>query len=43
MKTDAFALRHIGPNEKELHHMLKTIGAESLDQLILETIQKILD
>ena len=38
MKTDAFALRHIGPNEKELHHMLKTIGAESLDQLILETI-----
>jgi len=38
MKTDAFALRHIGPNENELQHMLKTIGAESLDQLILETI-----
>jgi glycine dehydrogenase len=38
MKTDAFALRHIGPNEKELQHMLKTIGAKSLDQLILETI-----
>jgi glycine dehydrogenase len=38
MKTDAFALRHIGPNENELHHMLKTIGVESLDQLILETI-----
>ena len=38
MKTDAFALRHIGPNENELQHMLKTIGADSLDQLILETI-----
>ena len=38
MKTDAFALRHIGPNENELQHMLKTIGTESLDQLILETI-----
>ena len=38
MKTDAFALRHIGPNENELQHMLKTIGATSLDQLILETI-----
>ena len=38
MKTDSFALRHIGPNENELQHMLKTIGAESLDQLILETI-----
>jgi glycine dehydrogenase len=38
MKTDAFALRHIGPNENDLQHMLKTIGANSLDQLILETI-----
>jgi len=38
MKTDAFALRHIGPNENELQHMLKTMGADSLDQLILETI-----
>ena len=38
MKTDAFALRHIGPNENELQHMLKTIGAKSLDHLILETI-----
>jgi glycine dehydrogenase len=38
MKTDAFALRHIGPNENELQHMLKTIGTDSLDQLILETI-----
>jgi glycine dehydrogenase len=38
MKTDAFALRHIGPRENDLQHMLKTIGAETLDQLILETI-----
>ncbi len=38
MKTDTFALRHIGPRENDLQHMLKTIGAETLDQLILETI-----
>ncbi len=40
MKTDAFALRHIGPNENDLQHMLKTIGAETMDQLIFETIPK---
>ena len=38
MKTDAFALRHIGPREHDVTHMLKTIGADSLDQLIDETI-----
>ena len=38
MKTDAFALRHIGPRENDLAHMLKTIGAATLDQLIDETI-----
>ena len=38
MKTDAFALRHIGPRENDLQIMLKTIGADSLDQLISETI-----
>jgi glycine dehydrogenase len=38
MKTDAFALRHIGPRENDLQHMLKTINANSLDQLISETI-----
>jgi glycine dehydrogenase len=38
MKTDAFALRHIGPRENDLPHMLKTIGVDSLDQLIYETI-----
>ena len=38
MKTDAFALRHIGPRETDLPQMLKTIGVETLDQLIFETI-----
>ncbi|MBC7642540.1 MAG: aminomethyl-transferring glycine dehydrogenase [Flavobacterium sp.] len=38
MKTDAFALRHIGPRENDLPHMLKTIGVETIDQLIYETI-----
>jgi len=38
MKTDAFALRHIGPRENEIQHMLKTIGAETIDQLIYETL-----
>lgn len=38
MKTDAFALRHIGPRENDLQHMFKTIGVESLDQLIYETV-----
>ena len=38
MKTNAFALRHIGPRENDLEHMLKTIGAETLEQLIQETI-----
>ena len=38
MKTDAFALRHIGPRENEIRQMLKTIGAETIDQLIGETL-----
>ncbi|SCY34405.1 aminomethyl-transferring glycine dehydrogenase [Flavobacterium caeni] len=38
MKTDAFALRHIGPREEDLAHMLKTIGTETIDQLIYETL-----
>ncbi|WP_396191246.1 aminomethyl-transferring glycine dehydrogenase [Flavobacterium sp.] len=38
MRTDAFALRHIGPRENDLQHMFKTIGVESLDQLIYETV-----
>jgi glycine dehydrogenase len=38
MKTDAFALRHLGPRENDLPKMLETIGVETLDQLIFETI-----
>jgi glycine dehydrogenase len=38
MKTDSFALRHIGPRESDLQHMFKTIGVETLDQLIFETV-----
>ena len=38
MKTDAFALRHIGPRETDLKHMFKTIGVASMDQLIYETL-----
>ncbi|NNC50237.1 MAG: aminomethyl-transferring glycine dehydrogenase [Flaviramulus sp.] len=38
MNTNAFALRHIGPREYDQNLMLKTIGVDSLDQLIYETI-----
>jgi glycine dehydrogenase len=38
MKTDSFALRHIGPRETDLALMLETIGVASLDQLVDETI-----
>ena len=38
MKTDAFALRHIGTTENDLPKMLKTIGVETLEQLIYETL-----
>ena len=38
MKTDSFALRHLGPRENDIPKMLETIGVETLDQLIFETI-----
>lgn len=38
MNRNSFALRHIGPNEKDQKEMLKTIGVDSLDQLINETV-----
>ncbi|WP_242204886.1 aminomethyl-transferring glycine dehydrogenase [Aestuariivivens insulae] len=38
MNTNAFALRHIGPNENDQNLMLEAIGLNSLDQLIYETI-----
>jgi glycine dehydrogenase len=38
MRTDLFALRHIGIREDDLPAMLNTIGVDSVDQLINETI-----
>lgn len=38
MNTDSFALRHIGPRPSELSEMLKSVGAESMEQLIYETV-----
>ena len=37
MKTDAFALRHIGPRDSDLQHMFKSIGVTDMDQLLYET------
>ena len=38
MTNNAFVDRHIGPNSEEIKKMLATIGAESIDQLLEETI-----
>jgi len=38
MKTDSFQLRHIGLSSEGRATILKTIGLDSLDQLIYETI-----
>ncbi|NNK10366.1 MAG: aminomethyl-transferring glycine dehydrogenase [Flavobacteriaceae bacterium] len=38
MNTDSFALRHIGIREEDLPEMLKTVGVDSLDELIYQTI-----
>jgi len=38
MKTDSFVLRHIGPSEKEVNEMVKTIGVSSVDELIDKTV-----
>ncbi|MDC6385957.1 glycine dehydrogenase (aminomethyl-transferring) [Flagellimonas taeanensis] len=38
MNTEVFAARHIGISEKDLPQMLKTIGVDSVEQLIHETI-----
>lgn len=37
-RMDQFANRHIGPNDSELKQMLQTIGVQSLDELIENTI-----
>jgi glycine dehydrogenase len=36
--TDRFINRHIGPSEKDLAHMLATVKAKSLDELIDTTV-----
>ncbi len=38
MNTTDFSLRHIGPREEDQQKMLDTIGVDSLEQLIHETI-----
>lgn len=38
MRTDSFALRHIGPNKKEVQSMLHSMGLKSLDELVSKTI-----
>lgn len=38
MITNNFVHRHIGPRGKDLEKMLKTIGVQSVDQLIDETV-----
>ncbi|WP_430411955.1 aminomethyl-transferring glycine dehydrogenase [Kordia sp.] len=38
MNTDSFSLRHTGTRAKDVPNMLKTIGVDSLEQLIDETI-----
>lgn len=37
-RHDSFQLRHIGPRREEISSMLETIGVESIDKLIAETI-----
>ena len=38
MKTDVFALRHIGPREVDCNKMLQLVGADSIEKLISETV-----
>ncbi|MGC1391597.1 MAG: aminomethyl-transferring glycine dehydrogenase [Bacteroidales bacterium] len=40
MLSDKFVNRHIGPREHELPRMLKTIGVNSLDELIEKTVPR---
>jgi len=38
MNTKSFALRHIGPRENDQNQMLAAVGADSMEQLIYETV-----
>jgi len=40
MNTESFLIRHIGPRDEDIKKMLKVIKANSLDQLIDETLPK---
>ena len=40
MKTDLFALRHIGPREEQRKQMLEAVGVNSIDELIDQTVPK---
>src|SRR5450759_2240641 len=42
MPSDKFVTRHNGPRDHELPQMLKTIGVNSLDQLIEKTVPKLI-
>ena len=38
MKTEAFERRHIGPSDEEVKEMLSLIKANSIEELINQTI-----
>ncbi|WP_299890177.1 aminomethyl-transferring glycine dehydrogenase [uncultured Lacinutrix sp.] len=38
MNTKSFALRHIGPREEDQNQMLNSLGVDSMEQLIYETV-----
>ncbi|GAA0873565.1 aminomethyl-transferring glycine dehydrogenase [Gangjinia marincola] len=38
MNTNSFALRHIGPRPQDVFSMLETVGVDSMEQLMFETI-----
>ena len=40
MFKENFTRRHIGPNSSDLNKMLSTIGVNSVEQLLKETITR---
>jgi len=40
MTTDSFAYRHIGPREEDVKAMLTAVGADSIEELINQTVPK---
>jgi glycine dehydrogenase len=38
MQTNSFIYRHLGPRKDEVKQMLQTVGVDSMEQLIVETI-----